>query len=379
MSELKKICVAFGTRPEAIKMAPVIHALMQKPEVEVKVLVTGQHREMLDQVLELFEIRPDFDLKVMQPGQNLAQVTSRVLCGAHDLFAQNRFDRVLVHGDTTTTLSVAMAAFYHKISVGHVEAGLRTGDLYSPWPEEMNRKLTAGLCDLHFAPTAQSRANLLKENINESQVFETGNTVIDALLWVKQKIQTSDRLTNQLKQKWSHLDPQKKLILVTVHRRENWGAPLESICRALKELYLKHKQDFQFVLPVHLNPQVKSVVERELSHLEGFHLLEPLDYLDFVYMMTKSHLILTDSGGVQEEAPSLGVPVLCLRETTERPEAVEAGTVLLVGHHQDRITQAVDQLITYQELYKKMSQASNPYGDGMAAERIAKICVENPY
>lgn len=370
----KKILVAFGTRPEAIKMAPVIHALKKQPHIEIRVLVSGQHREMLDQVLELFEIKPDYDLQVMQPKQSLADLTSRVMLGADHLFRAEFFDRVLVHGDTTTTLSVALAAFYHQIKVGHVEAGLRTGDLSWPWPEEMNRKLTTGIADLHFAPTKQSRLNLLQEGVRANQVFETGNTVIDALLWVKQKIIGDSQLNSQLQQRWSFLDTRKKLVLVTVHRRENWGAPLESICRALQDLSHEFSSECQFVLPVHLNPAVRSVVERELSGRPDFYLLEPLNYLDFVFMMMNSHLILTDSGGVQEEAPSLGVPVLCLRETTERPEAVEAGTVLLVGHQRENILAQARALLRDGDLYAKMAEAHNPYGDGRSAQRIVEIC-----
>jgi UDP-N-acetylglucosamine 2-epimerase (non-hydrolysing) len=357
---MKHIFVVFGTRPEAIKMAPVVNALKASHQFKVTVCVTAQHRQMLDQVLALFNIAPDIDLNVMQPKQDLSDITSRVLLGMRDVLAIHRPDIVLVHGDTTTTMAASLAAFYAKIPVGHVEAGLRTGDKYAPWPEEMNRKLTGHIADMHFAPTATARENLLREGIAETAIHVTGNTVIDALLTVKDKADgEAKRFT---------LDAAKKLILVTGHRRENFGGGFENICNAL--LRLAVRGDVQIVYPVHLNPNVQEPVQRLLGNHPSIQLIGPQDYLPFVYLMKQSYLILTDSGGIQEEAPSLGKPVLVMRDVTERPEAVAAGTVKLVGAEEDRIVAAVTELLEDAQSYQAMSKATNPYGDGKAAARI---------
>lgn len=364
-----KVMVAFGTRPEAIKMAPVVEALVATPGIQTIVAVTAQHREMLDQVLELFEIVPDEDLDIMQPGQTLAGLTSRILAGMGDAIARHAPDLVLVHGDTTTTMATSLAAFYNRTAVGHVEAGLRTGNLYSPWPEEANRKLTGALATVHFAPTEQSRRNLLREGVPDSNIHTTGNTVIDALLAVVDKIRNSRELEATLRAQFPFLDPGKRLVLVTGHRRENFGDGFEQICYALKAL--ASRGDAQIVYPVHLNPNVQEPVGRILSGQPDVHLIEPLNYLPFVYLMSRSHLIITDSGGVQEEAPSLGKPVLVMRDTTERPEAVDAGTVRLVGTDAARIIKHTGELLDDQAAYQSMARAHNPYGDGQAAKRIA--------
>lgn len=364
----KKILVVFGTRPEAIKMAPLVHALRAHPDLEPVIAVTAQHRQMLDQVLELFEITPDADLDIMQPGQTLPDVTARIVQGMTPVLEQLKPDMVLVHGDTSTTLSTALAAFYARIPIGHVEAGLRTGDMQAPWPEEMNRRLTASLASLHFAPTEGSRSNLLREGIDRGAVHVTGNTVIDALLQVDAKLKSSDTLRGSLQQQFAYLDADRRLLLVTGHRRENFGDGFENICRALA--YLAQRDDLQIVYPVHLNPNVQEPVHRHLSGLGNVHLIPPLDYLPFVYLMQRSHIILTDSGGVQEEAPSLGKPVLVMRATTERPEAVDAGTVRLVGTDETDIIDAVNRLLDDPQSYAAMSEAHNPYGDGHACRRI---------
>ncbi|GAA3931556.1 UDP-N-acetylglucosamine 2-epimerase (non-hydrolyzing) VpsA [Luteimonas lutimaris] len=366
-----KVMVVFGTRPEAIKMAPVVSRLRDTPGVDTLVAVTAQHRQMLDQVLELFSITPDDDLDVMEPGQTLPGLFNRILSGMTGVLEQRRPDLVLVHGDTSTTFASALAAFYARIPVGHVEAGLRTGNLHAPWPEEANRRLTAPLTSLHFAPTERSSANLLSEGTPASSVSVTGNTVIDALLDVVDKIESQPALRDDLAARFPFLDPAKRLVLVTGHRRENFGDGFEQICGALAEL--ADRGDVQVVYPVHLNPNVQEPVKRILADKPGVVLIEPQDYLPFVYLMSRAHLILTDSGGVQEEAPSLGKPVLVMRETTERPEAVEAGTVQLVGTDRARIVAAATRLLDEPEAYEAMSKAHNPYGDGRAAGRIAAV------
>jgi UDP-N-acetylglucosamine 2-epimerase (non-hydrolysing) len=363
-----KILSIFGTRPEAIKMAPVIKALEKTQGVISRVCVTGQHRQMLDQVLDLFNIKPDVDLQVMKDAQTLAHITSSVLQGVSDVIRSEKPDRILVQGDTTTVFAAALAAFYEKVPVGHVEAGLRTGDIFAPWPEEMNRKLAGCLSDIHFAPTERSRQNLLNEGIDPSRIEVTGNTVIDALLETTAKISSDSALEQSLHEKFPYLNAQKRLILVTGHRRENLDGGIHRVCEALKELSLRG--DVQIVYPVHLNPHVQKAAQEVLKDVDDVHLIDPQDYLPFVYLMNKSSLIVTDSGGVQEEAPSLGKPVLVTREKTERPEAVEAGTVHLVGTDPKGIVTWVNRLLDDETLYKKMSHAHNPYGDGQAAQRI---------
>lgn len=369
--------IVMGTRPEAIKMAPVIIELKSRKAFDVQVCVTAQHREMLDQVLRLFRITPDFDLNLMSPGQNLTGLTSAALTQLSDVFAKAKPSRVLVHGDTTTTLAASLAAYYHKIPVGHVEAGLRTFDMGSPWPEEGNRQLTGRIANLHFAPTETSAANLRSENIPSSRIFVTGNSVIDALLIAQKKIQTCSDLGASLSKKFSQTgidDRGRKTILVTAHRRENFGDGIRQICLALKTLARKDK--VRVLFPVHPNPNIREVVNETLLKEANISLLEPLDYLEFVYLLGKCDLALTDSGGVQEEAPSLGKPVLVLRETTERPEAVTAGTVRLIGAKSESILAAVRVLINDPNEYLRMSQAHNPYGDGLTSRRIADILLE---
>lgn len=365
----KKVLVVFGTRPEAIKMAPVVEALRNAPGIEPIVAVTAQHRQMLDQVLELFEIRPDEDLDVMEPGQTLQGLFSKILMGMCDVIARRKPDLVLVHGDTSTTLASALAAFYNRVPVGHVEAGLRTGDLYAPWPEEANRCLTAPLTSMHFAPTQRARDNLRRENIDDGRILVTGNTVIDALLQVTNRIEHDDTLRESLAARFPFLDPSRKLILVTGHRRENFGDGFEQICQALRSL--ADRGDTQIVYPVHLNPNVQEPVNRFLGNHPAITLIEPQDYLPFVYLMSQAYLLITDSGGVQEEAPSLGKPVLVMRDVTERPEAVEAGTVVLVGTDAARIVAEASRLIDDPTAYQQFSRSHNPYGDGTAAKRIA--------
>lgn len=367
---MKKVLLVFGTRPEAIKMAPLALQLQQDTEnFETKVCVTGQHRQMLDQVLELFKLKPDFDLNLMKPGQTLSDVTSGVLKGLEQVFAEWLPDVVLVHGDTATTFAASLAAYYHKIAVGHVEAGLRTGDIYSPWPEEANRKLTGSLANYHFAPTQSSYDNLIKENIDSQNIIITGNTVIDALLVVKEKVENDQEIIAQFEQQFNFLDANKKIILVTGHRRENFGQGFLNICQALANL-AKRYSDVQIVYPVHLNPNVQKPVNELLAGIENIHLIAPQDYLPFVYLMNRSYLILTDSGGIQEEAPSLGKPVLVMRDTTERPEAVAAGTVRLVGTNAELIEKSVIELIENQKLYQTMAESHNPYGDGTSCQKI---------
>lgn len=350
-------------------MAPLVHALAKDPHFEAKVCVTAQHREMLDQVLNLFSIVPDYDLNIMHPGQDLTDITCRILQGLKPILASFLPDVVLVHGDTTTTAAASLAAFYQRIPVGHVEAGLRTGDLYSPWPEEANRTLTGHLAMYHFAPTDKARQNLLRENLADKQITVTGNTVIDALFWVRDRVLSNETLRGDLSLRYPFLNNGKKTILVTGHRRESFGQGFEHICHALAHLAATHA-DVQIVYPVHLNPNVREPVNRILGHIENVVLIEPQDYLPFVYLMNHAWLILTDSGGIQEEAPSLGKPVLVMRETTERPEAVDAGTVRLVGTDRQRIVDAVTRLLQDNQEYQRMSQAHNPYGDGHACERI---------
>ncbi|WP_284879644.1 non-hydrolyzing UDP-N-acetylglucosamine 2-epimerase [Acinetobacter variabilis] len=366
----KKVLLVFGTRPEAIKMAPLALQLKQREDsFDTKVCVTGQHRQMLDQVLDLFNLTPDFDLNLMKPGQTLSDITSSVLKGLEQVFTEWTPDVVLVHGDTATTFAASLAAYYHKISVGHVEAGLRTGDIYSPWPEEANRKLTGALTTYHFAPTQSSYNNLIKENIDPKNITITGNTVIDALLTVKEKVETDRAVIAQFEQQFNFLDSKKKLILVTGHRRENFGQGFLNICTALANI-AKQYPDVQIVYPVHLNPNVQKPVNELLSGISNIYLIAPQDYLPFVYLMNRSYLILTDSGGIQEEAPSLGKPVLVMRDTTERPEAVEAGTVKLVGTDATLIQQSVIELVENRDLYQTMAAAHNPYGDGTACQQI---------
>ena len=372
----KKVLVVFGTRPEAIKMAPVVRALSNDNRFESKVCVTAQHREMLDQVLDLFEITPDYDLNLMKAGQTLPEVTSGILLELTPVLKEFKPDVVLVHGDTATTFSASLAAYYEQIAVGHVEAGLRTGDIYSPWPEEGNRKLTGALTKYHFAPTDTSKANLLKEDYAEESIFITGNTVIDALLMVKQQIEDNTELSSTLAEQFSMLDESKKLILVTGHRRESFGGGFERICEALAQTAKNHP-DCQILYPVHLNPNVQEPVNRILKSINNIYLVEPQQYLPFVYLMNRANIILTDSGGIQEEAPSLGKPVLVMRDTTERPEAVDAGTVKLVGTDVVKITTALNELLENDIAYKEMSRAHNPYGDGKACQRICDILAKD--
>lgn len=364
-----RVLVVFGTRPEAIKLGPLVRALYANPQIDTKICVTAQHREMLDQVLELFEIEPDYDLNIMMPGQTLTDITTNILKGMESVLHQCQPDAVLVHGDTTTTQAASLAAFYQQIPVGHVEAGLRTGDIYSPWPEEANRKLTSILARWHFAPTEQSRQNLLAESVPEQNIYITGNTVIDALLEVSQKLKSNSELSQKIAANFEFLDNDKKMILVTGHRRESHGAGFERICQALANI-AREFQDVQIVYPVHLNPNVREPVNRLLKDIENIYLIEPLEYMEFVYLMNRSTIILTDSGGIQEEAPSLGKPILVMRETTERPEAVEAGTVKLVGTDVKEIVNGCATLLTDQKAYDEMSFAHNPYGDGQACQRI---------
>lgn len=368
----KKILTVFGTRPEAIKMAPLVYALEADSRFDAKVCVSAQHREMLDQVLELFGIKPEFDLNIMKPGQTLTDITASILLGLKPILENCKPDVVLVHGDTATTFAASLAAYYQQIKVGHVEAGLRTGNIYSPWPEEANRRLTSQITNYHFAPTLGSKENLLNEGVLADDITVTGNTVIDALFWVKEKLKQDKSLSRVLLSKFDYLDPTKKLILVTGHRRESFGGGFERICEALRQIASKH-QEVQVLYPVHLNPNVQEPVNRLLKDLDNVFLIEPQQYLPFCYLMDRASIILTDSGGIQEEAPSLGKPVLVMRETTERPEAVDAGTVRLVGTDVDLILDQVDLLLTNSAEYQKMSKAHNPYGDGLACSRILEF------
>ncbi|PNA96483.1 MULTISPECIES: non-hydrolyzing UDP-N-acetylglucosamine 2-epimerase [unclassified Pseudomonas] len=371
-----KILTVFGTRPEAIKMAPLALALEADARFDAKVCVTGQHREMLDQVLNLFDIQPDFDLNIMKPGQDLTDVSTAILQGMKGVFSEFKPDMVLVHGDTATTFATSLAAYYHQIPVGHVEAGLRTGNLYSPWPEEGNRKLTGALAKLHFAPTTNSEQNLLREGVSANSIVVTGNTVIDALLDVVKRLDEDKELYAKASAPAAFLSPARKMVLVTGHRRESFGSGFERICQALLDVAQQHPE-IDIVYPVHLNPNVREPVNRLLSGITNVHLIEPLDYLPFVHMMSRAHIILTDSGGIQEEAPSLGKPVLVMRDTTERPEAVEAGTVKLVGSDTKNIVRELNRLLLDQESYQKMSVAHNPYGDGHACKRILDALLSN--
>jgi UDP-N-acetylglucosamine 2-epimerase (non-hydrolysing) len=373
---IKRVLVVFGTRPEAIKMAPLVHALLDNDQFDTKVCVTAQHREMLDQVLGLFEIKPDFDLDIMSSGQTLSDVTSRVLNGMKDILEDFKPDVLLVHGDTATTFAAALAAYYQQIPVGHVEAGLRTGDLYSPWPEEANRKLTSAITRYHFAPTETAGFNLRAESVPEEHITVTGNTVIDALFWVWEKIDRDPGLASQLASLYPFLDQNRKLILVTGHRRESFGGGFERICEALRSIAIEYP-NCQILYPVHLNPNVQKPVKRLLQNIDNIYLIEPQEYLPFVYLMTQAHIILTDSGGIQEEAPSLGKPVLVMRDTTERPEAVDAGTVKLVGSDVYKIKSEVKKLMDNKEIYRRMSEAHNPYGDGSACQRILNALMAN--
>ncbi|OUP07244.1 UDP-N-acetylglucosamine 2-epimerase (non-hydrolyzing) [Mediterranea sp. An20] len=380
----KKVMLVFGTRPEAIKMAPLVKEFQKYPDkFKTIVCVTGQHREMLDQVLRIFEIVPDYDLNIMKQGQDLYDVTSRVLLGMRDVLKEVQPDIVLVHGDTTTSTAAALAAFYQQIPVGHVEAGLRTHNIYSPWPEEMNRQLTGRIATYHFAPTPLSKQNLLAENVKLEQIAVTGNTVIDALYMVVDKIKSNKELDKELEEillrsgyDVNRLSDGKKLVLITGHRRENFGDGFISMCKAIQTLTQKYP-DVDFVYPMHLNPNVRKPIHevfgKDLSHLGNMFFIEPLEYLSFVYLMEKSTIVLTDSGGIQEEAPGLGKPVLVMRDTTERPEALEAGTVKLVGTDFDKIVNEVSELLTNQGYYERMSKAVNPYGDGKACGRIVEF------
>lgn len=378
---MKKVMLVFGTRPEAIKMAPLVKEFQkQKERIETVVCVTGQHREMLDQVLEIFDIKPDYDLNIMKQGQDLYDVTARVLTGMREVLKEVKPDVVLVHGDTTTSTAAALATFYQQIPVGHVEAGLRTHNIYSPWPEEMNRLLTGRLATYHFSPTPLSRNNLIKESIDDRNIIVTGNTVIDALYWVVDKIKNNKELNNELENVLSkagydvnRLNNGKKLVLITGHRRENFGDGFINMCTAIKDLMVKYP-DVDFVYPMHLNPNVRKPIHEvfgeNLSGLKNMFFIEPLEYLSFVYLMEKSSIVLTDSGGIQEEAPGLGKPVLVMRNTTERPEALNAGTMKLVGTDYNKIVNEVSSLIDDKAAYEKMSKAVNPYGDGLACGRI---------
>lgn len=365
-----KMIILFGTRPEAIKLAPLIHHLKMQDEIVFKVCVTGQHRGMLDQVLEIFDIDTDYDLNIMTEGQNLFDITINSLSGLRDVFIQEKPGIVLVQGDTTTTMTASLAAFYLGIRIAHIEAGLRTDDKYSPFPEEINRRLTSCLADFHFCPTEVSKANLLKEGVPEEKIFITGNTVIDALHIARRKLIQTE---NKYRKKFNFLKDDRKLLLVTGHRRESFGEGFLNICEALREVGKQYYKEVQIVYPVHLNPNVQKPVNKTLRHVKNIHLIPPQDYMSFLYLMNKSYFIITDSGGIQEEAPSLGKPVLVMRNKTERPEAVEAGTAKLVGTDKIRIKAAIITLLENNEIYKQMSQCHNPYGDGKSAERILRI------
>lgn len=383
---MKKVLLVFGTRPEAIKMAPLVKKSQEDSEFQTIVCVTAQHREMLDQVLEIFDIKPDYDLNIMKQGQDLYDITSRVLLGLRDVLNETNPDIVLVHGDTTTSTAAALAAFYKQIPVAHIEAGLRTNNIYSPWPEEMNRRMTGRIATYHLAPTELSRQNLLNENVKDENIIITGNTVIDALFWVVNKIKEDATLAETLQKNIKNIgydveriDDNRKLVLITGHRRENFGEGFRNICNAIKTLSIKYPE-VDFVYPMHLNPNVRKPIAEifgnDKNKLQNTFFIEPLDYLNFIFLMEKSHIILTDSGGIQEEAPSLGKPVLVMRDNTERPEAVEAGTVKLVSTDYDKIVNEVSQLLENEESYNKMSKAVNPYGDGLACERIVDFLKE---
>lgn len=373
---MKKILIVFGTRPEAIKMAPLVKEFKKdKINFETRVCVTAQHREMLDQVLEIFDIQPEYDLNIMKPGQDLYDITANVLVGIRDVLAEFKPEVVFVHGDTSTTFSTSLAAYYAKVQVGHIEAGLRTYDIYSPWPEEGNRQLTGILANYHFAPTVQSQENLLKEGKDKNNIFVTGNTVIDALMYVVHRIDNKPELKQRIRAKISAqypLDTQRKVILVTGHRRENFGQGFINICEGLKQIAMNNPE-IDIVYPVHLNPNVQRPVNEILSNIANVYLIDPLQYEEFIYLMSQAHFIITDSGGIQEEAPSLGKPVLVMRDTTERPEAVAAGTVKLVGCDQEILVREAEKLLNDQSEYEMMSRAHNPYGDGKACERVVQL------
>ena len=376
-----KVLTVFGTRPEAIKMAPLVKQLEKSCDTVIsKLCVTAQHRQMLDQVLNLFDIKPDYDLDIMKPGQNLYDVTCNVLQGLKLVLETERPDIVLVHGDTTTTLAASLAAYYTHSKVGHVEAGLRTGNKFSPFPEEINRKVAGAISDLHFAPTEVARSNLLREGVPIEAIHVTGNTVVDALLSVVDRVNCEPAIRKEMEERFAFLDPSKKLILVTGHRRESFGDGFENICKAFVEIAEQYP-DVEILYPVHLNPNVQEPVNRILggNRNPNIHLIDPVDYLPFVYLMNRSHLIITDSGGVQEEAPSLGKPVLVMRNTTERPEAVDAGTVILVGTSQEKIVIETSRLLNDEVAYQAMAMSHNPYGDGKASERIVNILKEGKY
>ena len=382
---MKRVILAFGTRPEAIKMAPLVKEFQKYPDqFDTIVCVTGQHREMLDQVLRIFNIQPQFDLNIMKPGQDLYDVTSRVMLGLRDVLKEAKPDIVLVHGDTTTSMAAALAAFYQQIPVGHVEAGLRTHNIYSPWPEEINRQITGRIATFHFAPTQLSKENLQRENVSDNSIIVTGNTVIDALYWVVDKIKNDRILDLELASvlqnagyDMNRLNNGKRLVLITGHRRENFGEGFLSMCKAIKTLTEKYPE-VDFVYPMHLNPNVRKPIREVFGeqHADNMFFIEPLEYLSFVYLMEKSTIVLTDSGGIQEEAPGLGKPVLVMRDTTERPEALEAGTVKLVGTDYDKIVTEVSRLLDDVSYYEAMSKAVNPYGDGLACQRIVKTLAE---
>lgn len=372
-----KVLTVFGTRPEAIKMAPLVHELAMHDDIESRVCVTAQHREMLDQVLALFEISPEYDLNIMRQGQTLTGIINVITDKLSEVLDDFKPDYILVHGDTATTFAASLAAYFKKIPIGHVEAGLRTGDMYSPWPEEGNRRLTGALSELHFAPTKQARQNLEKENINPSQIFVTGNTVIDALFVVSKKLKSNNDLHAEMEALFNFLSPDRQTILITAHRRENFGEGILEICKAIKALASKYPE-IDFVYPVHPNPNIHAPAHANLADISNIHLIAPQDYLPFVYLMNRSVLMLTDSGGIQEEAPSIGKPVLVLRDTTERPEAVAAGTVRLVGANAESIITGVTTLLENSAEYLAMSQAANPYGDGKASHYIVN-CLKAKY
>ena len=364
-----KVLTIFGTRPEAIKMAPLVKSLAKQETIESKLCVTGQHREMLDQVLELFELVPDYDLNIMKSGQSLSDIASRIMNEIQPVFDDFNPDLILVHGDTSTTFFAALSGYYHQAKIGHIEAGLRTGDIYSPWPEEANRKLVSCITNFHFAPTPQARLNLLKEGVNDENIFVTGNTVIDALLYIKDLINSEIELEEKMGVMFPMLSESRKMVLITGHRRENFGGGFERICSSILQVATLHPS-VDFVYPVHLNPKVREPVNKILSSHSNIHLIEPQGYIEFVYLMTKSDIILTDSGGIQEEAPSLGKPVLVMRDTTERPEGIDAGTSKLVGADTNLIVSSVEMILNNKEEYDKMAKSINPYGDGHASEKI---------
>lgn len=370
----KRLMVVFGTRPEAIKMAPVIKELIQTNLLETRVCITGQHREMLDQVLEIFNIVPDYDLSLMYPGQTLTELTNKVISAMEKVFLDWRPDLVLVHGDTTTAFASSLAAFYQQIPIGHVEAGLRSGNIYSPWPEEINRSLVGSMAALHFAPTIGAAENLLSENISQENIIVTGNTVIDALLETKKRIDNDADLRKELDKKFNFIERNKKMLLITAHRRENFGQGFEDICNAI--LAISEREDVEIIYPVHLNPNVKDIVFEMLGNKSNIFLIEPQEYLPFVYLLMSSYIILTDSGGIQEEAPSLGRPVLVLRENTERPEALEAGTVVLVGTNPETIVKETNKLLDDESHYKNIAATTNPFGDGTASKKIIEALLK---